>query len=477
MRTYIYYIGIALLACVAEGWAREVPEGRVAIDGAELRATDDSIHVRMRIDLSDLELSANRSVMLWPWLRIEADSTRLPGVAVMGRRQYIYAQRNAEAVPAGTRVTCRVNGTPQRVDYVAAVPVAKRPGRVRLYVDEDSCGCERRVLASAERLVAERDFTPVVFTPRLAYIQPEAETRKARDERGMAFLDFPVNTSTIRADYRGNAAELAKIARTIDRVRADKDMTITRIAVKGHASPEGSYASNRRLAEARPRALIDYLRALYDFDAALFALDYEAEDWAGLRAFIDGSDWAEREALLAICDSDASPDEKERQLRARHPAAYRRLVAECFPALRHSDYTVEYTVRGFDVAEARQVIWTDPSKLSLQEMYAVAQTYEVGGKEYNAVFEAAVRVYPTDSVANLNAAVAALTRGDIRTAEVYLERAGDSGEASLARGALAYAQGDPRAAERFFLRAKEQGAPYAEENLERLRRTMESEKL
>ena len=213
MRTYIYYIGIALLACVAEGWAREVPEGRVAIDGAELRATDDSIHVRMRIDLSDLELSANRSVMLWPWLRIEADSTRLPGVAVMGRRQYIYAQRNAEAVPAGTRVT-------------RAVPVAKRPGRVRLYVDEDSCGCERRVLASAERLVAERDFTPVVFTPRLAYIQPEAETRKARDERGMAFLDFPVNTSTIRADYRGNAAELAKIARTIDRVRADKDMTI-----------------------------------------------------------------------------------------------------------------------------------------------------------------------------------------------------------------------------------------------------------
>lgn len=212
---------------MAKGWAREVPEGRVAIDGAELRATDDSIHVRMRIDLSDLELSANRSVMLWPWLRIEADSTRLPGVAVMGRRQYIYAQRNAEAVPAGTQVTRRVNGTPQRMDYVAAVPVAKRPGRVRLYVDEDSCGCERRVLASAERLVAERDFTPVVFTPRLAYIQPEAETRKARDERGMAFLDFPVNTSTIRADYRGNAAELAKIARTIDRVRADKDMTIT----------------------------------------------------------------------------------------------------------------------------------------------------------------------------------------------------------------------------------------------------------
>ena len=31
------------------------------------------------------------------------------------------------------------------------------------------------------------------------------------------------------------------------------------------------------------------------------------------------------------------------------------LLQDCYPALRHSDYTVRYVVRGFDVEEAKQI--------------------------------------------------------------------------------------------------------------------------
>lgn len=63
-------------------------------------------------------------------------------------------------------------------------------------------------------------------------------------------------------------------------------MSINNITIKGYASPEGSYANNSRLAEARTRSLVDYLKKEYPLDSSLFQLDYEPEDWEGLRAYV-----------------------------------------------------------------------------------------------------------------------------------------------------------------------------------------------
>ena len=59
---------------------------------------------------------------------------------------------------------------------------------------------------------------------------------------------------------------------------------------------------------------------------------------------------------------------------------YASLLQDCYPGLRHSDYTVRYVVRGFNVEEAKQIIKTRPQQLSLQEMYLVAQTYAKGSR-------------------------------------------------------------------------------------------------
>ena len=52
-----------------------------------------------------------------------------------------------------------------------------------------------------------------------------------------------------------------------------------------------------------------------------------------------------------------------------------------------------YDVQAFNVAKAREVIKTRPQKLSLQEMYLVAQTYPKGSAEFNNVFDIAVRMF------------------------------------------------------------------------------------
>ena len=85
--------------------------------------------------------------------------------------------------------------------------------------------------------------------------------------------------------------------------------------------------------------------------------------------------------------------------------------------------------------EARVIMKTKPQLLSLNELFMVAQTYEVGSKDFNEVMELAVRMYPTDETANLNAAIIRLNNGDADAAKPYLDRAGDTKEADAARKA------------------------------------------
>ncbi|MDE6288535.1 MAG: hypothetical protein K2M00_07110, partial [Muribaculaceae bacterium] len=67
---------------------------------------------------------------------------------------------------------------------------------------------------------------------------------------------------------------------------------------------------------------------------------------------------------------------------------------------------------------------------------------EQGSEAYNYIFETAARMYPTDEIANLNAANAAMQQGAYDNAASYLVNAGDGADAIYARGVLAGLRGD-----------------------------------
>ena len=136
MKKTIIYIGF-LLAFAGTAQAQEGLKGRITVNDVSLSVAGDSLRVQMDMDFSALHLPANRSVSLLPSLRMDTAIVRLPGVDVMGRRQYIQWQRNTGR-SAMTQVIRRYNGTTQHLHYQTAVPIAERPGLVRLYLDEDS---------------------------------------------------------------------------------------------------------------------------------------------------------------------------------------------------------------------------------------------------------------------------------------------------------------------------------------------------
>ena len=116
------------------------------------------------------------------------------------------------------------------------------------------------------------------------------------------------------------------------------------------------------------------------------------------------------------------------------------------------------------------IIWNRPQQLSLSEMFAVANSYETGSKEYNDVFEIAVRMYSSDPVANLNAANISIGKGDYESAKKYLSKAGNSAEAIHARGVIKLIEGDLDGAETLLKQAKEAGVIDAAANLRELQK-------
>ena len=465
MRTSARFILSALLlaALAVPAHAQATLASGAQVEDVGIARWRDSVVITMNLRLDGMAVQSNRSVVLQPLLAADAKTAWLPAIEVMGRRRHLYYERNGHQVYAEgpVQVVKRQKGEEQRLTYRTALAYMPWMDNARLTMTEDFCGCGQ-VEENGETPLALAD---VAFVPRLAYVSPQAVTRKTRELRGTAYLDFPVNKTTIYPDYRRNPQELGKIRATIDTVRHDPDATIASISIKGFASPEGTWAANTRLAKGRTEALKRYVIDRYDFSDTLFATAYEPENWEGLRAYVQQTGLKDKQAILAIIDSDLQPDPKEARLKREHPEAYRMLLEECYPGLRRSDYVVTYVIRGFNVQEAREIIRTEPQKLSLQEMFAVAQTYEPGSPDFNHVFDVAVRLYPDDPVANLNAANALLQTGLAEQALPYLDKAGNTPEAQNARGVALLLQGRYDEAFPLLRQAKDAGLKEAEENM------------
>jgi hypothetical protein len=307
----------------------------------------------------------------------------------------------------------------------------------------------------------------LVYEPHFApsFVTPESEAVKARSESGRAFLDFEVGSSVIIPNFRRNAAELQCIRQTIESVRSNPDATVTGITITGWASPEGSASSNRALSERRAQALANYIGGNYGLSNGQFTVWGAGEDWPGLDSLVGSSFLPYKYFLLDIIRNTADPDAREQRLRTVGDGEpYRQMVAEFYPRLRRSDYTIAYTVVPFTVEQGREVLKTRPGDLSLNELFLIANTYPAGSESFNQVFEAAVQAFPDSDVANLNAAAIALGRKDVETAIRCLTKVRERNEPFWNNaGVLAWLQGNKAQAAEYFDRAGIAGSKNAAE--------------
>lgn len=460
-RTILIMTCLLGLFCVAE--AQTIVDG-VTVNNLKIERNGAYLVVDMDMDISKLDVSSNRAVLLTPRLVNGNDSIDLPSIGIYGRRRYYYYVRNGESMLTDkNEMSYRAAKKPDTVPYHNIFAYEKWMNGAMLSLYRSDYGCCSALVDEDYGLLGRH---VEMFFPELVYAHGDV---KERSKEGSAFVDFPVDKTVIYPEYRNNTVELGKIQASIDSVRNDRDVTITSVWLKGFASPESPYSHNTDLAIGRTAAVKKYIQQLYKFADGMISTDYEPENWEGLRKYVEKTNLEHRSEILALIDSDMEPDAKEAKIKRTYPEEYRFLLQNCYPALRRTDYRIDYKVRNYgSVAEIKEVMKTQPQKLSQDEFYLLAQEYEPGTEEFTEVFETAVRMFPNDTVANINAANAAMRRNDNAAAERYLAKVGDTPEAVYARGALAIRNEEYDKAREYLVKAKELGVKQAGLTLEQL---------
>lgn len=467
--TYLLYA--AFLMAPATALAQNCQEVKLASDkikvsNVQVAQQNNALSVSMDLNLDSLYLPSNLQLVYTPVFKTRQGEIKMPEIVINGRRQQIMFERGVGKkqlnLSPEALVVRRTNKKVQTVNYSASIPLSGQVKNYDLNMHEDLCGCGNMEEGNDFNLRHRRQ-------PQAVFVRPAVEAVKVRHLDKRAYIDFPVNRIELHADYRRNPAQLDSIVRTINALKDDKNLEVSAINIHGYASPESPYSHNDYLAKNRAKTLTDYVRRMVALPTLLFTVSSTAEDWDGLRNYLKDSNLEHKSEILAIAnDEKMDPDAREQKIKKLYPSEYRFMLDTWYPALRHSDYHITYKVKPFDVAEAKEIIKTKPQQLSQEEMFLVAQTYEPGSKEFNDVMEIAVRMFPENETANLNAANTRLNAGDADGAKFYLDKAGNSPEALNARGVYESLKGNDQQARHYFALAAKAGVKAAQENLENL---------
>ena len=333
----------AWLAFSLTATAQQLVGGKVSLLNKEVKKQGNQVNVNMDLKLDNLDLKSNQGIVLIPMIVNKNDTLQMPAMEIMGRKRHIYYLRNHKTASFSPLcVEQRKNGEPQSIHYAYSTPYRQWMDNSQLVIGQDACGCNQAIVEEG-LLASAGDILPVAPPKPVEKPRPP----KIWQEKGTARLNFNINKAFINTKLYNNHAELDKICRTIDRVKNNPNVRIVSITLHGYASPDGNYENNERLAEARTKAVYEHLIGIYPMEKELFQFSSTAEDWQGVRAYVESHDIPQKNIVLDIINSDLTPDEKEQAIAKKAGNAHRFLIKEVYPMLRRTEYSVNYEIKEF----------------------------------------------------------------------------------------------------------------------------------
>lgn len=475
MKKILIYSVLCLIAALPVS-AQKFYKDAINITNASLWQQGESLYINMQMDMRNLKVSNDRTLTLTPVLTGPDNNVVLPEIVINGRRRQ---KAYLRAMTLDKATTMEIPYKTQEVlNYTQVIPYEPWMENAYLNLEENLCGCGGHQEVLAQEMIMNGVSTETkrlaALQPVPSYIQPKAEVVKARSEQYEAHLNFPVGKSVILPDFMSNQTELRNIREMFNKVQNDKKLTITGVYIEGFASPEGPLKLNEQLSKSRAEALKKYLSVHEQIPANLYNVSFGGENWEGLVKALEASNMKEKTEFLNIIRNTSDIARRKEEIkRVDGGAPYRTMLKELYPALRKVNCRIDYTIANFKVDEGKEIIKTQPQYLSLNEMYLVANSYPKGGDDFIKVFDIAVRMYPDDEVANLNAAAVALSKKDLPDARKYLDKSNkQTAEYANNNGIYYLLSGNKDQAIVEFTKAARNGNEAARYNLEEIEKVI-----
>lgn len=242
-------------------------------------------------------------------------------------------------------------------------------------------------------------LTGNIITDSAYYPKPEMQLR---DTKGEIRLRFAIGKSTLDMNDELNYKEMNQLRREMDDIARDPDRNLRAFSIMGTASPDGRYASNLRLAEARMQSALRHIMQQVDpQDRQRMEVKSMARvaGWDEVAALLRrDSLTAEAEAVEAIVSRYSHIDEQS--ARMKKLGFYRELLLDKYlPMLRRVEYEMNYSIfRELTLEEIQELYRRDYRQLSRFEYFRLYRS-EPDSARRESILRHAVEVSPSDMLA------------------------------------------------------------------------------
>ncbi len=346
--------GLLASSCVNLQKIRQYPQVVVDVPGKYLRETDRQVDVRFDAGLAEQYSSWNTGIILQP-LFIGPDSQQLvmPPMIVEGWQHGIFNKRMARyeskyADRIADRHNYQRHGT--LAEYAHKVRYEDWMRGAGLYADLYADAFKERVhLGRIPITCGLLDFRQFIrLTPDEGYYYrrgvPVARMVRGGEavpkEWGKTFrFDSPE-----MMDQNGVWNELAGY---VNSLKLDPEVQDYVVRVTVSNSPEGSLDYNRELGVKRLDAMKHKL--------AMHGIPFEKchfvtidEGWQALYELLPSLGLRNADQIAAIIRDEPDADRRERMIRTRYGADYRKMVREAYPKLRYGETIVTARYKGIE---------------------------------------------------------------------------------------------------------------------------------
>lgn len=243
---------------------------------------------------------------------------------------------------------------------------------------------------------------------------PKSEPQ-LRNSKGEVRLRFAIGKSNLDVNDEQNREELDKLRREMNAIAANPDRNLRAFSIKGTASPDGRYASNLKLAEARMKSALQHvMQQVTQRDRQ----SMEVKSSAKVAGWDEVATLLRRDSLIEEAEAVESIIKKYSRLddqsaRMKQLGFYKSLLlGKYLPMLRRVEYEMVYTeFRDLTEEEVRELYEKDYRQLTQFEFFRLFHN-EADTARRESILVHALEVSPSFMLAANELAVIKLGRNE-----------------------------------------------------------------